>query len=197
MSGRTLGNRVMRFKLSERSRAFRTAPTSSLTSPTSPRRPITRSAARARITAAACGSTRATASSTSPRATTTWRRAAEPDVHRRQGAAHRQRRQGRRRQQAARGLRPARLHLRSSQPPGHRLPPRDQPPDHRRERPVAHRRDHRPRERRKRRLGPAAQRGVRADCPDDYCGYSPNQMDAMDRSRARRLHAHDGPRHLP
>ena len=31
----------------------------------------------------------------------------------------------------------------------------------------------------------------RKDCSDDYCGYSPNQMGAMDPKTARGLHAHD------
>ena len=42
-------------------------------------------------------------------------------------------------QRRARGLRPADLHLRASQPAGHHLPARHQPALHRGERPVAHR----------------------------------------------------------
>jgi hypothetical protein len=50
--GGKLGNRVMRFKLNDAMTAFRIAPTSSLTSATSPRPPSIRSAAPGRTTAA-------------------------------------------------------------------------------------------------------------------------------------------------
>ena len=44
---------------------------------------------------------------------------------------------------------------------------------------------------------PRPNRAGRGDCPNDYCGYMPNQMEGMDPRRTGEIHAHDGHQVLP
>ena len=108
------------------------------------------------------------------------RSASKPDPHRRQGSAHRPQRQGRPGQWRASGLRLSGLHLWASQPQGitfrpgtHQPYTAENGPGHTDEVTA---------------LVPGGNAGWdprpniggRGACPDGYCGYSPNQMGAMD-----------------
>jgi glucose/arabinose dehydrogenase len=109
-----------------------------------------------------------------------WRGAAKPNAHRWQGAAHRPGRQGGARQQCAPGLRSSGLHLRHRNPQGICFRPgtnqaftAENGPWHSDEVTALVAGGNAG-------WDPRPNVGGRGDCPDKYCGYSPNQMGAMD-----------------